>query len=190
MIPAFLISIEGVSAGTSEIFDAALSPKNIWIIASLCGCIRHSTNNSPSFFKPSSKSSRLIAASTHLMIWPGANWPFLALAAKACASTKTFSDPLASIIFSLRSRTLGWLEPSFAFSLANWIESSTTLSDSESTIPISKAFLAGICAPVSIILSASEGPASLGSLCVPPPPGKRPKFTSGRPTNACLEAIL
>ena len=29
MIPAFLISIEGVSAGTSEIFDAARSPKNI-----------------------------------------------------------------------------------------------------------------------------------------------------------------
>ena len=57
-------------------------------------------------------------------------------------------------------------------------------------MPISNAFFAGICPPVSIILSASLGPASLGSLCVPPPPGNRPKFTSGRPTKAVFAAIL
>ena len=77
-----------------------------------------------------------------------------------------------------------------AFSLIKAIESSTIFSEIESIIPRDKAFLAGTCAPESIILRASAGPVSLGSLCVPPAPGKRPKWTSGSPTNAFGEAIL
>ena len=179
-----------VSFGTSEIFDAALSPKKIWIIASLWGCNRHSRKYSPSFFKPSSKSSRLIAASTHFIIWPGANWPFLPLAAIAWASTITLSLLLASSILSFLSLTLGWASVSEAIFLTNSIESSRIFSEIWSTMPIFKAFLAGTWDPVSIILRASLGPVNLGSLCVPPPPGKSPKFTSGKPTNALISAIL
>ena len=67
-IPTALISDVGVSLGTSFIFAAVLCPKNTLIIASLCGCIRHSRKYSDSFFIPSSKSSRLIALSTHFII--------------------------------------------------------------------------------------------------------------------------
>ena len=190
IIPAFLISITLVSLGTSEIFEAALSPKKIWIIASLWGCIKHSRKYSPSFFSPSSKSSILIAASTHFMICPGANWPFLPLDAMAWASRRTLSSPRASIIFEFKSLTFGCSSLLSALFFMNSIDSLTTSSDIPSTIPISKAFLAGTCAPVSIIFSASDGPASLGSLWVPPPPGNKPKLTSGRPTNAFLSAIL
>ena len=77
-----------------------------------------------------------------------------------------------------------------ALSRANFIESSTTLSDKLSTIPKEKAFFAEICDPEIIIFNASAGPISLGSLCVPPAPGSRPKLTSGSPTKASLEAIL
>ena len=57
-------------------------------------------------------------------------------------------------------------------------------------MPIDKAFFALTCIPVSIIFNASAGPTSLGSLCVPPAPGSRPKLTSGRPTKAAGPAIL
>ena len=62
---------------------------------------------SASFFIPSSKSSKFIAASTHWIIFPGANWPFLVLAAKALASEIMFSSPLAARTLSLRSLTRG-----------------------------------------------------------------------------------
>ena len=190
IIPAFLISMTFVSLGTSDIFDAARSPKNMWIIASLWGWSRHSRKYSPSFFKPSSKSSRFIADSTHLIICPGANCPFLVFAANAWASSITLSSPLASIIFSFLSLTFGWFSTLSDTSLTNAIASSTTFSDILSTMPICNALVAGTWPPESIIFRASPGPTSLGSLWVPPPPGKSPKLTSGRPTKAFLSAIL
>ena len=40
------------------------------------------------------------------------------------------------------------------------------------------------CLPSRISCSASAMPISRGMRCVPPPPGSRPTFTSGRPTTA------
>ena len=57
-------------------------------------------------------------------------------------------------------------------------------SDIASITPCSKAFLADIGVPASIIFRAWEGPISLGSLWVPPAPGNKPKLTSGSPTIA------
>jgi hypothetical protein len=45
-----------------------------------------------------------------------------------------------------------------------------------------------IGSPPTIILTASSGPTARGSRCVPPAPGSRPSFTSGRPSLASLVA--
>ncbi len=51
-----------------------------------------------------------------------------------------------------------------------------------STSPMRRASFAGMRLPVSIRSRAVCTPRSLGNRCVPPPPGKRPSSTSGRPS--------
>ena len=57
-------------------------------------------------------------------------------------------------------------------------------------IGLSNASSIGTCFPVNIISKAIETPQSLGSLCVPPAPGKIPSKTSGSPTLVLGAAIL
>ena len=57
-----------------------------------------------------------------------------------------------------------------------------------STSPCLSASAAPIGSPPTIILTASSGPTARGSRCVPPAPGSRPSFTSGRPSRASLVA--
>jgi len=45
-----------------------------------------------------------------------------------------------------------------------------------------------IGSPPTIILTANSGPTARGSRCVPPAPGSRPSFTSGRPSFASFVA--
>ena len=54
--------------------------------------------------------------------------------------------------------------------------------------PFFSASAAPIGSPLTIILTASSGPTARGSRCVPPAPGSRPSFTSGRPSLASLVA--
>ena len=49
---------------------------------------------------------------------------------------------------------------------------------------------AGKCKPEVTIFRACSTPTNLGSLCVPPAPGNKPRFTSGRPHFADFTAIL
>ncbi len=86
---------------------------------------------------------------------------------------------------------MGWLSEAAIFSLINARASSIrSFSEIWSITPISKAFLALIGAPEIIIFNAWAGPTTLGNLWVPPAPGKRPKFTSGRPKIETFVDIL
>ncbi len=53
---------------------------------------------------------------------------------------------------------------------------------SSSTTPSARASCADIGLPLVISSSARAGPTSRGRRCVPPAPGSRPMFTSGRPS--------
>ena len=76
-------------------------------------------------------------------------------------------------------------------SLANLVaETNKLLSQILSTTPTSKALRADIGFPEVIISSAAATPIRRGNLCVPPAPGIRPRFTSGRPTLAPSIIIL
>ena len=55
--------------------------------------------------------------------------------------------------------------------------------------PVSSASAAGIGSPLTIIRRPMSAPTARGSRCVPPAPGSRPIFTSGRPSDASGVAI-
>ena len=73
-----------------------------------------------------------------------------------------------------------------AKAIAASVKSTTAIS---STMPSASASAAPTGSPVTIICNAFSGPIRRGRRCVPPAPGSRPSFTSGRPTRAVAAAI-
>jgi hypothetical protein len=65
-------------------------------------------------------------------------------------------------------------------------EASSGSSTMASMKPSFTASAAETGSPVTMILSAASPPIRRGRRCVPPAPGTKPRFTSGRPT--CAEA--
>ena len=60
---------------------------------------------------------------------------------------------------------------------------------SSSTMPSLKAFLPGTLLPARMMSSPSWIPMSRGSRCVPPAPGKRPSWISGRPIEVTFSSL-
>ena len=126
------------------------------------------------------------------MLYSGAKKPLVFLAMDFLNSEKSSSFPLSDAILSSASLTLTKGLPSDTILLAKLVASffrSSSFANS-STRPISKHCFAGTCSPLVIMIKALCAPTILGSLCVPPAPGKRPKLTSGNPHFAEGTAIL
>ena len=129
---------------------------------------------------PSSKGSE-VAASTALAQFCGAIWLriFFALALAKAAKISGAGE-------IVRSRTFfsGRFSATTFFAKAMACSRSLPSSTISSTRPAAAAALALIGSPPVIISSAFSTPTIRGSRWVPPAPGSRPIFTSGRPTLA------
>jgi hypothetical protein len=132
-----------------------------------------------------SANGRLTAASTALMQFSGARKPRVWRATLFLNSAKISGLPRAGAILSSRSRI--FLSGRFSASAVSAnatpaaVRSPSTIS---SIKPTRSASSAPIGSPLTIIWRAFCGPTTLGSRCVPPAPGRRPSFTSGRPKRA------
>ena len=138
-------------------------------------------NRVRSTFRPSSK-GRVAAASMHWMFDSGALKPRNLRALALRNSAKTSGVPPATsrsrTFFSGQFSATTFLAKAMAPALR---APSSTIS---STRPMALAALAGTWLPLVIISSAFWAPTMRGRRWVPPAPGSRPRFTSGRPTFA------
>ncbi len=180
MMPIDSIGLCGVSFGKPSILAAWRSAKNRWRSAADCVLCMHSINRLRSTSRPSAKDSR-VAASTQSTIFCGASWPRARFASAARYWSKTdgsTSGTGSSLVFRGAA-------PCSSSSRAQAIAPSRK---SPSTIlsisPISFAAAAPTGLPLTIRSSAAATPASRGERCVPPAPGNKPRFTSGKPTLA------
>ena len=155
-------------------------------MASRCGCRRHLPKFSCSTFMPASKSPASTAASTHWMIISGAKRPRIFRAAFFRAASKISALPRSAATLSVRSRTRFLPLPSAtaarAQARAPAMKSSPSMTSS--TMPRSLATGPGMGSPERMKPRAFSAPTRRGRRCVPPAPGSRPSFTSGRPTGA------
>ncbi|MNC86066.1 hypothetical protein D3C83_16960 [compost metagenome] len=165
----------GVSSGTSGIFAVWRSAKNMWRSAFDSLPSTRNAKRSRSNLRPSSK-GLVAAASTQATISSGAGKPREALATSVRAFSKNALGSPST--FTERSRMRLGLVCFFAKAIAPSSKSPCTIS---STSPRPRAFSAGIGLPVVIIWIACAAPTTRGRRCVPPEPGNRPSFTSGRP---------
>ena len=117
------------------------------------------------------------------MLYSGARKPRNLRAFALRNSAKSSGLPRAAPTLSFMSRTLR----SGRFSATTFLANSLALvrsspsGTSSSSRPLARAVLASMCLPEVIISSACSTPTRRGSRCVPPAPGNRPRFTSGRP---------
>src|SRR5258708_3975775 len=114
---------------------------------------------------------------------PRAGW---VVAATALVKIERSALAAASLLSSSRNLRSG------RFSASTFRAKASPPDAGPSTIssirPFFNASLAPIGSPPTIILTASSGPTARGRRCVPPAPGNRPSFTSGRPSLASLVA--
>ncbi len=188
MMPTLFTSRTGVSLARPLTLEASRSPKKEWIRPARWGDSMHSMNSSRSRFMPSSK-GRLKAASTASTHLNGENRPRARFFKPSRNWSKT-SLPFSASILSVMSRTRRTGLPSSAIFWANARPTARISSPSStaSRIPRARASLAPTNSPVVIISSAFWAPVRRGRRWVPPAPGNRPSFTSGRPTLALLRA--
>ena len=130
------------------------------------------------------------AASTHRTMQSGASKPRVRRAIEA-RNAANCSAPKPSRR-SLRSRMRGRGMLSATARRANATAPDSRSASESPTIslirPHSSASAAPMGLPLTMISSARCGPVMRGKRCVPPPPGSRPSFTSGRPNWAELMA--
>ena len=187
MVPAPMMPTVFTSRGTTEsstpaTFAAVRSAKNTWRSAADCGCIMQAMNALRSSRMPSAN-GLVTAASTRSTICWCANKLRLAFARPARAVAKKSAGREAGSM--VRTLTKGSAEPLATTSCANAIAPvSRSPSTMRSMTPAAAATLAGTGSPLKMTSSAVAGPTRRGRRCVPPAPGSRPSFTSGRPTFA------
>ena len=126
------------------------------------------------------------AASTALMQFSGARKPRVWRATDLRNSAKISGLPFAAPR-SCPSRSRIFLSGRFSATTFSAkatpaaVRSPSTISSMRPTFSASSA---PIGSPLTIIWSAFCAPTTRGSRCVPPAPGRRPSFTSGRPKRA------
>mmetsp|Transcript_17525 Transcript_17525/g.52720 ORF Transcript_17525/g.52720 Transcript_17525/m.52720 type:complete len:247 (+) Transcript_17525:1262-2002(+) len=164
---------------TPGTFEHSRSAKKRWRRAADCTPKTSFVNSSASTFRPSAQGF-MHAALRHLQIAAGATMRGIVL--KAISSPCSSMPPMAKNLFAWGTGRFemgaGGLES------ANAAASSTTLPfATRSTMPFLAASFAFRDLPWRIICMAVMRGAILGRRCVPWPPGRRPRFTSGRPTD-------
>ena len=127
---------------------------------------------------PSSNGSST-AACTHLMMLHGALKPRARRAIAFSVSLNRSGD--SSVTLRSRTRRSGafWATSICACATAPARRSPSTMA---STMPLLLASGAGMWRPEMMASSAYLAPVRRGRRCVPPAPGSRPRWTSGRPT--------
>ena len=167
---------------------AARSAKNTCRRAADTGPSISCLNRRPSSAKPASM-ERVAPYSTASMIEIGAGYSLKAVLAVFRAN---WQSACRSGSFTLRSRARGSglpsrsaaAEASATATAAPIRSASTTLSNSGDLANRAT----GNGSPDNITLSAPSTPIRRGRRCVPPAPGSRPSFTSGRPIRAVASA--
>ncbi len=148
------------------------------------GEVISSSKSSRSRLMPSSN-GRLTAASTALMMFSGAWKPRVWRATDLRKLANTSGLPRTAASLSSRSRI--FFSGRFSFSTFS-AKATPAAVRSPSTIssirPALSASSARIGSPLTIIDRPFSTPTTRGSRCVPPAPGRRPSFTSGRPKRA------
>ena len=191
IIPTLLISNNSVSFGISGILATCLWAKKKYLCAADWLPLISLMNKSLSTLMPSSK-GLFTAASIHWILYSGAKNPLVFLSIDFLKFWKSSSLPLAAFTFSSRSLTFFSGLFSSIISFAKDIDSfkRSSLLANLSIRPFWRHCSAGRCRPEVTIFRACSTPTNLGSLCVPPAPGNKPRFTSGKPHFADLTAIL
>ena len=171
----------GVLSGTSGILLAARSPKKECCMALACGPTMMALKISSSFWMPVSMSSFVAISMASMQRW-GDTRPRRALAMSARALS---NRPASATTGAGRSRTRG-IGRTAATSSAKACapaSKSPSISLAISCWPGTLASLSlGTEAPLVTICKAISTGSTRGRRCVPPPPGIRPMFTSGRAT--------
>ena len=173
-----------VSAGRPGTRCASRSPKKMCRSALDCSPATRLANKSRSFCKPSSKGmvkeARTASTQPFGLSCPRARFN----KAPAAASNAAISWPA---ILSVRLRARVKFRPRLARAKA-MAPASKSPSITASIKPSFSASVAFTGSPGTMIFSAASGPISRGRRCVPPAPGTKPRFTSGRPRFASASA--
>ena len=192
MVPAPMMATRStlrglVPSGTPAILAASRSEKKAYRCAFDWSPDTSFRKPSRSFFSPSSN-GRSMAAPTASAAANGASSPraFLVRAATALVKIERSALAAASLLSSSRSLRKGRFSASTLRAKPSPPEAGPSTISSIS--PFFNASVALIGSPPTIILTASSGPTARGRRCVPPAPGSRPSFTSGRPSRASLVA--
>mmetsp|Transcript_25390 Transcript_25390/g.82075 ORF Transcript_25390/g.82075 Transcript_25390/m.82075 type:complete len:268 (-) Transcript_25390:304-1107(-) len=193
IVPAPMTAADLIGRGlavTPATFEISRSAKNTCWSARACGPAASSAKSADSRARPSSKELAETAASTASTILSGAISPLACLRTMSRAAPKKPSAPPGTSS-GRREMTRDASSPASASRSASaTAASSTACPSAPSMISSAKPILAACSAPTGmppvIILRAASHPITRGKRCVPPAPGSKPRWTSGRPHIALL----
>ena len=178
MMPAVLIvALRRVGRHVEHLGGLALGEEVVALRRRL-GEVSSSWNSSRSRLMPSSNGSST-AACTHLMMLHGALKPRARRAIAFSVSLNRSGD--SSVALRSRTRRRGAFCATSIWACAT-APASRSPSTMASMMPLLLASGAGMWRPEMMASSAYFAPVRRGRRCVPPAPGRMPRWTSGRPT--------
>ena len=180
MTPTRVISRAFTSLPTSAILLAARSPKKAWRSAFDSVEVTRAMKPARSTARPSSNGfwNEASIASRHFI--GAGNGPAMAATVLRATSRK----PSAFGCSTLRLRTSGSSALPATSAARVTAAPTTSLSTTQSSRRVPASCSAATGSPETIMLTAVSRPTARGRRWVPPPPGRMPIFTSGRPSRA------
>mmetsp|Transcript_97668 Transcript_97668/g.252750 ORF Transcript_97668/g.252750 Transcript_97668/m.252750 type:complete len:322 (-) Transcript_97668:129-1094(-) len=182
MSPAPTMPTEEIFCGfvvKPSIFPPARSAKNMYRKAVDSDDEISGMNCFASALAPSANVGPAQAASTHLMIACGAGSPRRSTAIRLDQAAKSHGAGAGRALMLVSGFPICRLQKSIAAARI-----SAPVGTTSSTTPSSRALGPYTWLPLVMSSNAFSEPIRRGRRCVPCPPGKRPMFTSGSPTNA------